>query len=78
MPISRSDIPKEISMKKGGWIKKATKNKGALRKATDTPKGKKIPKSTLNKLAKGKGKNAKRARLALTLEKMRGKKKKKA
>lgn len=77
MPISRSDIPKEISMKKGGWIKKATKNKGALRKATNTPKGKNIPKSTLKELAKQKGKRGAQARLAITLGNLRKKKKKK-
>jgi hypothetical protein len=50
------------------WIKGAIKNPGALRKATNTPDGKPIPKSKLNKLAKKGGVNGRRARLAITLK----------
>jgi hypothetical protein len=58
---------------KKNWIQDAVKNPGALRKATGTKKGKKIPKSKLDKLAKGKGVNAKRARLAKTLSSLKKK-----
>ena len=50
------------------WIQKAIKNPGALRKSLGVKKGKKIPKSTLNKAAKSKGKLGQRARLAKTLK----------
>ncbi len=53
------------------WIAKATKNKGALHRALGIPKGKKIPKSTLNAAAKRKGKVGKEARLAKTLAKFK-------
>jgi hypothetical protein len=80
MSISRTKIPKEIKRSKGGkvkdknWISKAIKNPGSLRKSLGIKKGKTIPISTLNKLAKGTGKNAKKARLALTLKKINKKK----
>ena len=51
----------------GTWINKAIAHPGALRKATGTKKGHNIPKGKLNKLAKSKGINAKRAALAKTL-----------
>lgn len=52
----------------GNWINKAvSKHPNALRKATGTKKGHNIPKGKLNKLAKSKGINAKRAALAKTL-----------
>ena len=59
------------------WIDKAIRHKGALRQELGTPKGKTIPKATLEAAAKKKGKIGRRARLALTLSKMpkRGKKK---
>ena len=53
------------------WIQGAIKHKGALRKTLGAKKGKNIPKSKLNKAAKGKGKTARRAILAKTLAKMR-------
>lgn len=49
------------------WIKKAISKPGALRKTAKVGKGKKIPVSTLNRLAKKKGKTGQRARLAKTL-----------
>jgi len=55
------------------WIQKAIKKKGALRKTVGVKKGKKIPVSTLKRLAKKGGKTGKRARLALTLRKLRKK-----
>lgn len=59
------------------WIQGAIKKPGALRKELGTKPGKDIPVSTLRKAAKKKGKLGQRARLALTLRKMRKKKKKK-
>jgi len=53
------------------WIQKAIKHKGALRKALGVKKGKNIPKSKLKKAAKKKGTLGKRARLAITLSKLR-------
>jgi hypothetical protein len=53
------------------WIQNAIKKKGALRKSTKTKKGKNIPKSTLKKLSKKKGKTGARARLAMTLARFR-------
>ena len=76
MAINRASIPKEIKMAKGknkdkNWIQKAIKKPGALRKSLGIKKGKKIPVSKLKEVAKGDGLNARRARLALTLKKMR-------
>ena len=53
------------------WIQKAIKHKGALRKSLGIKKGQKIPKSKLKKAAKKKGTLGKRARLAITLSKLR-------
>ncbi len=50
------------------WIQKAIKKPGALRKSLGVKAGKKIPKSTLNKAAKSRGKLGQRARLAKTLK----------
>lgn len=57
------------------WIQDAIKKPGALREELHVKKGKKIPKGKLKKAAKAKGKEGKRARLAITLSKMRKKKK---
>lgn len=60
------------------WIKSAIKKPGALRKTLGIKKGKDIPVSKLKKAAKGEGvspKTEKRAELALTLRKMKRKKK---
>ena len=59
---------KKSSPSKKMWIAGAIKKPGSLRKALKIKKGKDIPKTELKKVAKGKGINAKRARLALTLE----------
>ena len=53
------------------WTGNLHLNKGALRRTTHTPAGKKIPVATLDKLAKGGGVTAKRARLALTFRAMK-------
>lgn len=56
------------------WIKKAIKKPGALHKQLGVSKDKKIPVSTLKKASHAGGKEGKRARLALTLRKLRKKK----
>ena len=63
-------------MKNKKWIQKAIKKKGALHKQLNVKKGKKIPKSKLISASKKKGTLGRRARLALTLSKLkkRGKK----
>lgn len=55
------------------WIQKATKNKGALHRQLHVPAGKKIPYKKLAKAAKKGGKLGRRARLAMTLRRMRHK-----
>lgn len=55
------------------WIQKAIKHPGALHEELGVPEGKKIPKKKLAKAAKAKGKEGKRARLAITLSKLRKK-----
>jgi hypothetical protein len=56
------------------WIQSAIKKPGALRSSLGAKKGKKIPKKKLMKAAKKGGKLGQRARLAITLSKMRKKK----
>jgi len=55
------------------WIQWAIKKKGSLRKTAKAKRGKKIPVKTLRRLAKRKGKTGRRARLALTLRRLRKK-----
>lgn len=52
------------------WIQKIGMKKGALHKELKVPEDKKIPKKKLEKAAKAPGKEGKRARLAMTLEKL--------
>lgn len=59
--------------RKGQWIKKAIKKPGALREQMGIKKGEKIPKKALEKAAKKPGKLGQRARLAMTLGKMKKK-----
>ena len=59
--------------KKKKWIKGAIKKPGVLRKTLGVKKGKKIPAKKLRAAAKKKGKTGQRARLAMTLKKMRRK-----
>ena len=59
--------------KKGGFIKKAIKKPGSLRKSLGIKKGKTIPKSKLKAAAKKPGKLGQRARFAITLGKLRKK-----
>jgi len=63
-------------MAKRKWIQSAIKKPGALRRQMGVKKGQKIPVSKLKKAAKAKGKLGRRARLAITLRKLRKKKKK--
>jgi hypothetical protein len=51
------------------WIKGAVKHPGALKKELGVKEGDKIPKEKLEKAAKAKGKEGRRARLAMELEK---------
>jgi hypothetical protein len=53
------------------WIKEAVKHLGALRKTAGVKKGETIPVDELEELADKPGKTGKRARLAITLRKMR-------
>ena len=59
--------------RKKKWIKGAIKKPGSLRKTLGVKKGKKIPAKKLRAAAKRKGKTGQRARLAMTLKKMRRK-----
>lgn len=70
------------NMKKGGklekakggkWIQKAIKKPGALRKSLGAKPGKPIPAGKLAAAAKKSGKMGQRARLAITLGRMRKK-----
>jgi hypothetical protein len=58
-------------MAKKRWIQKAIKKPGALRKSLKIKKGQKIPLKKLQAAAKKGGKLGKRARLALTLRRLR-------
>jgi hypothetical protein len=58
-------------MKNKNWIAGATKHKGALHKQLGIPADKKIPVKVLNKASKSTGVLGKRARLAITLKKMK-------
>jgi len=53
------------------WIQKAIKKPGALRKSLKIKKGQKIPLKKLKVASKKGGKLGKRARLALTLRRLR-------
>ena len=66
----KSDLPEQ---KKGGWIQGAIKKPGALREQLGVKKGEKIPKAKLAAAANKGGKLGQRARLAITLGKMRKK-----
>ncbi len=57
------------------WIKTAIKRPGALRKKLGAKKGKPIPKGKLKVAAKKKGRTGKQARMAMTMMKMKPKKK---
>ena len=65
-----AELPKQ---KKGGWIQGAIKKPGALREQLGVKKGETIPKAKLAAAAKKGGKLGQRARLAITLGKMRKK-----
>ena len=67
------ELDKMTAMKKGGWIQGAIKKPGALREQLGVKKGEKIPKAKLAAAAKKGGKLGQRARLAITLGKMKKK-----
>lgn len=58
---------------KKNWIQGAIKKPGALRKALGAKKGEPIPAGKLQAAAKKPGKMGQRARLAITLKKMKKK-----
>jgi len=65
----------DIRLAEGGgmgknWIAGAIKHPGALHRDLGVKQGQKIPVSRIMAAARGKGKTARRARLALTLRKM--------
>ena len=65
---------KDIRMaKKKKWIQEAIKKPGALRSQLGVKEGEKIPTKKLQKAAKAGGKLGQRARLAITLKKLRKK-----
>ena len=63
----------DLIAKEGGWIKGAIKKPGALREQLGVKKGQTIPKAKLAAAAKKGGKLGQRARLAITLGKMKKK-----
>jgi hypothetical protein len=56
------------------WIHKAIKKKGSLRRTMGVGKGETIPKGRLTEAAKGGGVTGRRARLAITLGRLRRRK----
>ena len=56
------------------WIQEAIKKPGSLRKSLGAKQGENIPKAKLQAAAKKGGKLGQRARLAVTLSKLRKKK----
>jgi hypothetical protein len=62
---------------KKNWIQSAIKHKGALHKELHVKEGEKITKKKLKKAAKAGGKEGRRARLAITLQGLAKRKKKK-
>lgn len=58
-------------MSRNHWIGKAIKHVGALHRDLGIKTNQKIPLKTLMSAAKGSGKTAQRARLALTLRRMK-------
>ena len=68
--IPSAGSKKPVVFKAGGWIQKAIKKPGALRKELGVKKGQKIPAKELTAAAKAPGKLGQRARLAKTLRGM--------
>jgi hypothetical protein len=66
----------DAKKKKTNWIAGAIKKPGALHRQLGIPAGKKIPASLLRTAAKKGGKLGARARLALTLKKLKKRRKK--
>ena len=70
--MSAKPVPKKMA-EGGNWIQGAIKKPGALREQLGVKKGETIPKAKLAAAAKKGGKLGQRARLAITLGKMRKK-----
>jgi hypothetical protein len=68
--IPSAGSKKPVVFKDGGWIQKAIKKPGALRKELGVKAGEKIPAKELTAAAKAPGKLGQRARLAKTLRGM--------
>ena len=66
-----SKVSKKQGKNEHHWIAGAIEHPGSLRKSLKAKKGKDIPVSKIKAAAKKKGKLGKRARLALTLRKLR-------
>lgn len=75
--IGLEDVEELTEEKKEKWIQGAIKKEGSLRKSMKAKKGKNIPEKKLEAASHKGGKLGKRARLAMTLKKMRDKKKEK-
>jgi hypothetical protein len=73
--VSRAQIPKQIEKSPKKWIQEAIGKPGAFRAELNIPKGKKIPKKVLKKATRSKNPTTRRrANLAITLGKLRKKK----
>ena len=72
-PRIKRESDEEVLRNTGGWIQDAIKKPGALRKSLGVKKGQTIPKKKLQAAVKKGGTTGKRARLAVTLGKMRKK-----
>lgn len=68
-----TDDQKQMVYEAEKWIAKAIEHPGALRRQLGTPEGKNIPRGKLEAAAKKGGALGKRARLAMTLSKLRKK-----
>jgi hypothetical protein len=68
-----SDESDSMDEAKKKWIQKAISKPGALKKSLHVPTGEKIPASKLSAAAKKGGKVGQRARLAMTLSKLKKK-----
>jgi len=72
-PVPKKPTRTPMYNKGGNWIQGAIKKPGALRESLGVKKGEKIPASKLKAAAKKGGKLGQRARLAITLKKLRSK-----
>ena len=73
MKMLRDSQVEDEDIEEKNWIAGAIKKPGSLRKSLGVKSGKKIPRSKLSAAAKKGGKLGRRARLAMTLAKLRKK-----